>query len=175
VCFSQKLCQGVLGCGCGPCEDELESFWACAVGANNGTCEMNCLTEKSDSPTGPLCPNEFDTYRSCVFDELAEPQKTNCDSCRLAASASIPLDIQDCSVVSEIFCNAVQTCDCGPCGAPLEEYLNCDVYKRWFGECQVDCGVASTSRAQQEATSSAFTRGTYRGAFAIAVATVIFF
>lgn len=146
------LCKAVHSCDCGDCKDELEAFWQCTtVVATNETCGIECFTELSETPSGPLCPNEFDDYRNCVFDELPESEGNRCDACRLAASSSIPADVTECSVVQEIFCQAVEKCPCGPCSAPLEEYLHCDVYKRWFGECEVQCGVASSARAQMDA------------------------
>jgi hypothetical protein len=42
-------------------------------------------------------------------------------------------------LLAEIFCNAVNTCGCGICAGSLESYLDCDVYKRWFGECEISC------------------------------------
>ena len=134
------MCQAVNSCGCDECQDELEQFWRCTTEtASNFTCSIDCFTESSPTADGPLCPAQFDSYKTCVLEELPEAQVSACDDCRLQASNRIPSNVQDCTVVQDIFCHAIQTCDCGNCRAPLQDYLDCDVSKRWFGECNVDC------------------------------------
>ena len=135
------MCAAVHSCSdCGECKDEMEAFWRCSAETEtNDTCTINCFTESTPTSNGPLCPAQFDAYKTCVLDELPEAQVSACDDCRLQASSRIPDNVEDCSVVQDIFCHAIQTCDCGACRTPLQDYLDCDVYKRWFGECNVDC------------------------------------
>ncbi|CAB9518804.1 expressed unknown protein (Partial), partial [Seminavis robusta] len=95
-----NLCQAVHTCGCQNCQDELENFWQCTtVNTSNGTCGIECFTEKSTTPEGPLCPEHFDAYKECVLNDLDEETRGSCDDCRLQASNSIPEDVTDCGVV----------------------------------------------------------------------------
>lgn len=135
VCLALHSCSD-----CGECKDELEDFWRCSTETETSrTCTIDCLTESSPTSAGPLCPAQFDSYKTCVLDELPEAQGSACDTCRLQASNRIPSDVDDCTVVQDIFCQALQTCDCGSCRSNLQDYLDCDVNKRWFGECNVNC------------------------------------
>jgi len=135
------LCTAVHSCGCETCKDELESFWNCtALNTINATCSIDCFTEESATPTGPLCPSDFASYKTCVLG-LDTTISAVCDDCRLQASSRIPPDVDDCIVVNDIFCQALESCPCAQCTQSLESYLNCDVSKRWFGECNVQCGI----------------------------------
>jgi hypothetical protein len=98
--LESALCAAVDLCGCKNCNDELEAFWQCTtVMTHNGTCSIQCNAEKSETPDGPLCPQQFEEYTQCVTNDLDESTRTSCDECRLKASNSIPEDVTNCTVV----------------------------------------------------------------------------
>ena len=144
------------------CASKLEAFWQCTTEqANNGTCSIDCElptdtnedlvrmpTTADELELEPLCPNEFELYKFCVTGQFI-PNGQVCDECRLAASNAIPKGVTDCKVVQDVFCKAVASCPCGVCAGPMENYLDCDVSKRWFGECNIDCGVAGQEQQTQ--------------------------
>jgi hypothetical protein len=159
--FNVAVCDGLMTCGCDPCQASLEAFYSCM----RPGCTVDCtgsppslspsLTEpvsmspttvptttNAPSPDSLLtCSSESVVYLNCLNETLTESGIDECKTCLSASFAAS--NATACGEIQTAACESVSFCPCEGCSSVIEDYLGC-VY-----EASINCPLQCSNETEQ--------------------------